>query len=135
MSGGATAGGEASGSAPDREHGRFDPADYADELAAAPSNHDLGTSLWFENDHVRVFEVRLDPGARGPFHVHDRTYFWTVVEPGRGLQRFADGTFVVRDYALGDTRYLVHSPEDSLVHDLENVGATTLRFVTVELKR
>ncbi|HJR99242.1 MAG TPA: cupin domain-containing protein [Actinomycetota bacterium] len=135
MSEGATAGGGASGPAPDREHGRFDPADYADELAAAPSNHDLGTSLWFENDHVRVFEVRLDPGARGPFHVHDRTYFWTVVEPGRGLQRFADGTFVVRDYALGDTRYLVHSREDSLVHDLENVGATTLRFVTVELKR
>jgi mannose-6-phosphate isomerase-like protein (cupin superfamily) len=84
---------------------------------------------------VRVFEVRLEPGERGPFHVHDRTYFWTVVEPGRGRQRFADGSFVVRDYALGETRYLVHSPEDSLVHDLENVGTSPLRFVTVELKR
>ena len=60
----------------------------------------LGTSLWFENDRVRVFEVRLEPGERGPFHVHDRTYFWTVVEPGRGRQRFADGTFVVRDEQL-----------------------------------
>ena len=39
-----------------------------------------------------------------------------------------------RDYELGETKYLVHSPEDALVHDLENVGATTLRFVTVELK-
>jgi beta-alanine degradation protein BauB len=120
--------------APDPGEGSFDPAAYADELAAAPDNHELGTSLWFENERIRVFEVRLEPGQRGPFHVHDRTYFWTVVEPGRGLQRFADGRFVVRDYELGETKYLVHSPEDALVHDLENVGATTLRFVTVELK-
>jgi mannose-6-phosphate isomerase-like protein (cupin superfamily) len=117
------------------ERGSFDVGDFADELAAASGNHELGTSMWFENDRVRVFEVRLEPGERGPFHVHDRTYFWTVVDPGRGLQRFDDGTYVVRDYRLGETRYLVHSPQDSLVHDLENVGPTTLRFVTVELKR
>lgn len=116
------------------ERGTFDLADFADELTAAPTNREIGTALRFENDHVRVFEVRLEPGERGPFHVHDATYFWTVVDPGRGLQRFADGTFVVRDYALGETRYLVHSPEDRLVHDLENVGGSTLRFVTVELK-
>jgi hypothetical protein len=121
--------------AAEHQRGRFDPAEYADELAAAGSNHELGTSLWFENDHVRVFEVRLDPGERGPFHLHDRTYFWTVVEPGRGLQRFPDGTFVVRDYVMGETRYLEPSREEPLVHDLENVGTTRLRFVTVDLKR
>lgn len=115
------------------EAGHFDLEEYAAELKAAPGNHDLGTSLWFENDRVRVFEVRLAPGERGPFHIHDQTYFWTVVEAGRGLQRLADGTFVVRDYRLGDTKYLVHSAEHALVHDLENVGSTTLRFVTVEL--
>jgi hypothetical protein len=113
--------------------GTFDIGAFADELARAASNRDLGTRLWFENDHVKVFEVRLEPGERGPFHVHDQPYFWTVVEPGRGLQRFADGTYVIRDYALGDTRYLTHSEHDPLVHDLENVGDTTLRFVTVAL--
>lgn len=117
------------------ESGTFDLAMYDEEIRVAARNHQVGTSLWFENDHVRVFEIHLEPGERGPFHVHDSTYFWTVVEPGRGLQRFADGTFVVRDYALGETKYLVHSPADRLLHDLENVGDTTLRFVTVELKR
>jgi hypothetical protein len=120
--------------APAEERGTFAVEEFAQELAVAPANRQLGTSLWFETDHVRVFEVRLGPGERGPFHVHDATYFWTVVEPGRALQRFADGTFVVRDYALGETRYLEHSPKDPLVHDLENVGPSTLRFVTVELK-
>jgi mannose-6-phosphate isomerase-like protein (cupin superfamily) len=118
----------------DEARGVFDVGAFAGELAGAPDNHEVGTSLWLDNDHVRVFEVRLEPGERGPFHVHDRTYFWTVVEPGRGLQRFADGTYVERAYRLGETRYLVHSPDDVLIHDLENVGDTTLRFVTVELK-
>lgn len=116
------------------ERGTFEVEDFAEELRAARTNREIGTSLFFDNDHVRVFEVRLDPGERGPFHVHDHTYFWTVVEPGRGLQRFVDGTYMVRDYALGATRYLVHSDDDPLVHDLENVGHSTLRFVTVELK-
>ena len=116
------------------ERGTFSPDEFAEELAAAPGNHQLGTKILFENDAVQVWEVRLDPGQRGAFHVHDQTYFWTVVEPGRGLQRFIDGTMVVRDYALGETRYLEHSPENTLIHDLENVGNTVLRFVTVALK-
>lgn len=93
------------------KRGTFDPAAYAEELERAASNHQVGTSLWFENDHVRVFEVRLERRERGPFHVHDTTYFWTVVEPGRGRQRFPDGTFVVRDYALGETKYLGLAPQ------------------------
>lgn len=113
--------------------GTFDKGEFADELAAAPVNLDVGTSLLFENGSVKVWEVRLAPGERGPFHAHTRNYFWTVVESGTGLQRFSDGTFVVRDYALGETRFLEHSPQDSLIHDLENVGETVLRFVTVEL--
>jgi len=121
-------------SAQGEERGTYRVEDFARELEEAPANRQIGTSLWFENDHVRVFEIRLEPGERGPFHVHDATYFWTVVAPGRGLQRFVDGTLVVRDYALGETKYLENSPDDPLVHDLENVGDSTLRFVTVELK-
>jgi len=115
------------------ERGSFDPADYREELDAAPGNRQLGTSLWFENERIRVWEVLLDSGERGEFHAHTTNYFWTVVEGSRGLQRFADGTFVIRDYAVGETRYLEHSPHDFLIHDLENVGDTPLRFVTVEL--
>jgi len=116
------------------ETGHYDLAEYTEELARAPHNHDLGTALWFSNDQVRVFEVRLAPGQRGPFHIHDQTYFWSVVEPGRGRQRLADGTYAVRDYHLGETRFLGYSPDDALIHDLENIGDTTLRFVTVELR-
>jgi mannose-6-phosphate isomerase-like protein (cupin superfamily) len=116
-----------------QDGGTFDPAEFAAELEAAPTNLAVGTTLWFENDRLKVWEVLLAPGQRGPFHAHTRNYFWTVVEGGRGLQRFGDGTYVVRDYGVGDTMYLEHTPETALIHDLENVGDTQLRFVTVEL--
>jgi mannose-6-phosphate isomerase-like protein (cupin superfamily) len=115
------------------EQGTFDPGDFADELEAAPHNHDVGTAVWFENHKVRVWEILLKPGQRGPFHAHTRNYFWTVVEGSRGLQRFVDGTYAVRDYRVGETKYLEHTPETALIHDLENIGDTDLRFVTVEL--
>lgn len=115
------------------ETGVYDREEYSQELAAAPDNHDLGTSLWFENQRIRVWEVLLQPGARGPFHAHTSNYFWTVVEASRGLQRFADGTFLIRDYQVGETKYLEHTPDTALIHDLENIGDTPLRFVTVEI--
>jgi beta-alanine degradation protein BauB len=118
----------------DDERGTYDPGEFSDELERAPSNHDIGTALWFEDDKIRVFESRLEPGQRAPFHVHDKTYFWTVVDSGRGLQRFADGNYVVHGYELGETKRLEHSASETLIHDLENVGDTTLRFVTVEFK-
>ena len=113
--------------------GTFDTALYAAELRAAPSNLAVGTKMWFENHRLKVWEIRLEPGERGPFHAHTRNYFWTVVEGGRGLQRLSDGTFRERDYEVGDTSYLEHSADSVLIHDLENVGETVLRFVTVEL--
>ena len=115
--------------------GTYDPSEYADELAAAPNSHDIGTTLWFDNHHIRVFELRLEPGERAPFHIHDKEYFWTVVDEGKGLQHFRDGTWTTTDYALGDTAYRVHTPNEPLIHDLQNIGDTTLRFVTVEFKR
>lgn len=117
------------------DEGTFDPAEFGSELAAAASNLDVGTRLWFQNERIKVWEIRLAPGERGPFHAHTRRYFWTVVEAGTGRQRSPDGTFTVRRYELGDTQYLDLSPANSMIHDLENVGDSTLRFVTVELLR
>ncbi len=115
------------------EEGTFEVGEFAAELETAEANLEVGTTVWFENDRVRVWEIRLEPGQRGPFHAHTRSYFWTVVGAGRGLQRLPDGSFSVREYRVGDTKFMDHSPSDPLIHDLENVGDTVLRFVTVEL--
>ncbi|HZD78549.1 MAG TPA: hypothetical protein VE646_00705 [Actinomycetota bacterium] len=115
------------------EEGTFDPSSFRAELDAAAGNLQVGTSLWFANDRVRVWEVRLEPGQRGPFHAHTRPYFWTCVGAGTGRQRSPDGTVRVRRYGEGETQYSEHSPTEPMIHDLENAGPTILRFVTVEL--
>jgi hypothetical protein len=115
------------------EEGDYDVASFAEELAVAGHNLAVGTSRLFENDQVRVWDVRLAPGERTPFHAHTVRYFWTCVDQGVGRQRYADGAMKVLRYATGDTHYSEHSLEAPMLHDLENVGTTPLRFVTVEL--
>ena len=97
----------------------------------------MANLIWgkvYYKEHFAGF-LREEPGERASFHIHDKTYFWTVVDEGHGLQHYPDGTWTTTHFRLGDTAYRVHTPEDPLIHDLENVGDTTLRFVTVEFKR
>ena len=107
--------------------------DYAHELAGARDNLAVGTTLHFENAHVRVWEARLLPGERTPFHAHTKRYFWTCIDEGIADQRTLDGVIRRRHYRVGDTLYLHHDDEHVTIHDLENVGDTVLRFTTVEL--
>ena len=77
--------------------------------------------------------MHLPPGGRGPFHAHTRPYFWTCVDPGVGRQRAPDGTLKIRRYEGGETLFSEHTPDAPMLHDLENVGGSPLRFITVEL--
>jgi len=115
------------------EEGGFDVEEFEAELSAAPDNREIGSSVLFENDRVRVWEVRLQPGERGAFHIHDRNYFWTVVDGGIGKQRSPDGTYKLRRYDTGDTSFQDNTPDDSMLHDFENAGDVEIRFITVEL--
>jgi len=78
--------------------------------------------------------VSLRPGERLPFHCHDEDYFWTVTDAGRVLQRYDDGTSRIVDVEVGDTNFLTYDGEQRTVHDLENVGDTFVRTLTVVLK-
>jgi quercetin dioxygenase-like cupin family protein len=112
----------------------FDPADYAAELQNVRENRRIGTQIWFENDQVRIWDLSLEPGERVPFHCHDETYFWTVTDAGRVLQRYDDGTSRIVDVEVGHTNFLTYGAHECTVHDLENIGDTFFRCVTVVLK-
>lgn len=111
----------------------YELGDFDDELAAAAGNLDVGTTLVFENEHVRVWDLTLRPGERAPFHTHTQRYFWTCIQEGIADQRTLDGVNRRRHYRNGDTLYTHHDEHHHTVHDLENVGDTVLRFTTVEL--
>ncbi|MBV9218736.1 MAG: hypothetical protein JOY94_04915 [Methylobacteriaceae bacterium] len=112
------------------------PADWPqwrrDELKANSRNPKVGTALVSKTDRVRVWLLTLAPGARLPFHRHVLDYFWTATAPGKAVSHYGDGRVAEITYALGDTRHLTFGPGESMIHDLENTGATELSFVTVE---
>jgi beta-alanine degradation protein BauB len=111
----------------------FDPADFADELAAAAENFRVGTRLLLENQRVRVWDLRLEPGERVPFHRHQTTYFYRCHAGGPTLVRTPDGEAFVYASQTDEVTFHPIGPEDVVVHDLENIGPSTLSFTTVEL--
>lgn len=102
------------------------------ELERNTNNGRVGSTLVSETDDLRVWQIKLEPGERLPFHRHVLNYFWTVLTDGEGRSHYGDGRIAEVQYKAGDTKHLVHGPGQSMIHDLENIVDTTLLFTTVE---
>ena len=98
-------------------------------------NGAIGSDFVFENESVRVWHMTLKPGEKMPVHRHVLTYFWTAITPGRFLQRTYDGTTYESDYEAGLTHFYDVGKGEFALHNLENVGNTTMIFCAVELRR
>ena len=105
-------------------------AEFARE--AEKPNGCVGSELLSETGKTRVWMIRLAPGQRIGFHRHVLNYFWTSVNGGRGRQHLMDGTTVEYSYFAGETRHETYGPGEFKVHDLENLGADDMIFMTVE---
>ena len=114
------------------ESGSFDVREYAQELDGAP-NYNLGTRLLLENDRVKIWEIALAPGERAPFHWHVHPYFYVCAAAGRVRTRFPNGYYAEGNEEQSGVAYMEHSPDNPGIHDLENVGDSTVRYTTVEL--
>src|SRR6266576_4992080 len=110
------------------------PAEIAAEFERESKQHNgcVGQRLLSENERVRVWSIRLEPGERFGFHRHVLDYFWSAVTPGRGRQHLADGTTVEHTYQAGETRHETYGPGEFKVHDLENIGDKEMVFMTIE---
>lgn len=106
-----------------------------EELKSAGGNGRVGSTLVDETEKYRIWLISIEPGERLPFHTHVLDYFWTATSVGRARSRYPDGTVGEMDYTVGMTRHMSFAKGQSMTHDLENVGSTTLTFTTVEDKR
>lgn len=95
---------------------------------------DIGTELLFENDRVRVWDLRLQPGERTGFHRHSNDYLYVVIGGGKLKAVRADGSdWYDVEMVDGEVRFRDVESED--VHDAVNVGDSEWRNVIVEFKR
>lgn len=100
------------------------PAVAQDALQAAAAFH----RLLLENEHVRVLEVRVKPGANVPLHEHP-AYVAYIVRGGRAKFTAPDGAVEVLEHKDGVAAF-----KEAEKHAFENVGTTELQVVLFELK-
>ena len=98
----------------------------------------VGTKLLFENERVRVWDLRLAPGETLPAHRHELDYLYVVIGDGSLQTGYPDGTAdPPREMQDGDVRFrAVKSPDGAsrATHSATNVGQTPWRNIVVELK-
>lgn len=118
---------------PSSDHASWKPEISAEfEREGRNPNACVGQVLVSENNRVRVWTIRLQPGERMGFHRHVLDYFWTCVTGGRGRAHLMDGSIVERSYAPGETQHETYAPGQFKVHDLQNIGDKELVYTTVE---
>jgi quercetin dioxygenase-like cupin family protein len=93
----------------------------------------VGTRLLFENDRVRVWDLRLAPGESTGLHRHTTDYLYVVIGDGKLQGKRADGSpQPTESLSDGDVRFRTIEGED--VHEAVNVGDAPWRNIIVELK-
>ena len=107
--------------------------DSLDAVIAAPRHH----KLMFENERVRILEVRIPPGETVPVHTHRWPSAIYVAKQSDFIRRDGEGNL------LFDSRAVGPPPKEPLVqwvpplppHSVENLGTTEILLISAELKQ
>lgn len=92
----------------------------------------IGTRLVGENEWSRFWELILAPGQRMPFHEHRHNYYWVIHQGATVRVGYTDGTSMEWDHQAGEVTF-IRLNSGPAIHDLTNIGQTTLVASTIEL--
>ena len=90
----------------------------------------IGDEILFENDRVRIWGVKLDPGERRAWDKHDLPYVIVPMTKGKNIMYFEDG----REKETNETVGGVLWREAGAPHELLNVSDWQYRNVLIEIK-
>jgi hypothetical protein len=90
----------------------------------------VANRILFENDRVRVWEMRLEPGESSDFHEHRLPYVLCIVEGESIDADFEDGRTLRIPVEPGSTFYVDPGGRETAV----NRSGVRFREVLIELK-
>ncbi|HEY0448143.1 hypothetical protein [Actinophytocola sp.] len=105
--------------------------DELDSTVVAPKSH----RVVFENEHVRVLEVTLEPGAHEPEHTHRWPTVMMTDQPARIRYRVGDEVRYESPDPLppsGELTGTWYDPQGP--HSVENIDTVPMHAIRVELK-
>ncbi len=107
-----------------------------DAIENSTNNTIVGEQLLLETNEFKVWSIYLPVGESLPFHKHNKPYFYTIKNEGKSRSFYVDGAVIETEYNKNDIKHFNDlSEENFFIHNLENIGKTTLIFTTVELKK
>lgn len=107
---------------------------YVQELEALEFKESLGNSLLFEDDAIKLWNLKLEAGERMPFLRHNKNYSWISESDALLKSRFGNGKISLIRINQGDTEYFENLKKE-YINDLENIGETTAVFKVLEYKK
>ncbi|MDF0705848.1 hypothetical protein [Flagellimonas okinawensis] len=115
--------------------GNFDPweQERIDELLHQEIKNSLSDRLVFENDGIKLWDLRLLPGERLSFRRHNVNYGWVCTTGGLLITRYGNGKIDMIKLNQGDTEYFENKGKN-YVNDLENIGEDTVVINILEYK-
>jgi hypothetical protein len=92
---------------------------------------EVGQRVLLENEHVRVWEIRLEPGETIDFHIHYHPYLVISLGGGENEIETIFGRHIKTDEPLGSTVFI---NEMRAVHRLTNRAKVPYLSRLIELK-
>jgi quercetin dioxygenase-like cupin family protein len=90
---------------------------------------DVGQEVLLDNDHVRIWHIRLEPGETQPLHHHGLPYVVVAVQGAKSVITNGDQRIDI----VEETGSVVFR-EPGQTHTLTNVGDTVYIGRIIELK-
>ncbi len=95
------------------------------------ANNPIGTEMVFEDEHVRIWRIDLQPGEVAALHTHILDYTTVVVEGSIVERPNGDGTVDRIEVKPGD---FMRWHQGTQTHSLRNIGPGRFRNVIIEMK-
>lgn len=92
---------------------------------------EVGQRIVLENDHVRIWEIRLEPGQTIDFHIHYHPYVVISLGGGENEIETIFGKRITVDESLGSTVFI---DDMRPVHRLTNRASVPYLSRLIELK-
>jgi hypothetical protein len=92
---------------------------------------EVGDKILFENEHIRMWEVRLEPGQTIPFHIHYHPYLVVSLGGGENEIETIFGQKIATQEPIGS---FVFMNDMRPVHRLTNRSNITYLSRLIELK-
>lgn len=111
------------------------PWPWPDSLDAVIAARDYHHVL-FENEHVRVLEVRIKPGQIVPVHTHRWPAAVYVISASDFIRRDDNGNLLFDSRAAGPPPATPSAQWTGPLppHSVENIGSADIHLITTELK-